>query len=446
MHAETKAFSYPNGEIQRVEVCRLEDWRELELLKPTPDPGALDCFYRIYKQFLVPAAPWVFGNLVLFRLPEGMEVPFPREIKGYGCVADPLTAAALGLRKGMWMAGGKPHFRDRTVREFWEKLKQKNCIRIVRGKLPITTVIPVGSEPGLLTESEPKARMKVNGAFFIMDPFDCATAYDHIGAYIGLFVKDGRVENPPQYGREALLVRQDGSVSVEQLHIRQLQVQIGENRFIHGENARFYTRPRRGRTPVTGGDTLVIIGNRVAAVSKGSTPIPGSGFVICTTKNCGVKPGDMVIYRGLEDVRFGIEVGNSTIRDGVPTAGFISKFFNVKGLWRIAYPPSLYPLHYDSDRAARIAIGADKDGKPMILWAEGAAKIGHTSGVDSCGATLSDMARISREVGMVNGVNLDGGGSAQMLIGGRRSLLLSDRKEQDCSEQERPVPMGLMVR
>jgi len=446
MHTETKVFSYPNGEIQRVQVCRLEDWSSLELLKPQPDPGALDCFCRIYQQFLVPAAPWVFGNLVLFRLPEGMEVPFSGEVKGYGQVADPLTVAALGLRRGVRMAGERPCFRDEITEEFWGELEKQNCIRIVRGRLPITTIIPVGSEPGLLTESEPNARMKVNGAFFTMDPFDCATAYDHIGACIGLFVKDGRVENPPQYGREALLVRQNGQVSVEQLSIRQLRIQIGENVFIHGKNARFYTRPSRGRTPITGGQSLVIIGSRVAAVSRGSTPIPGSGFVICPAEACDVKPGDPVVYRGLEDVRFGIQVGNSTIREGVPTEKFISKFFNVRGLWRIAYPPSLYPLDYQGARAARIAIGADRAGKPMILWAEGAAKLGHTPGVDSCGATLADMARISREVGMVNGVNLDGGGSAQLLIGNKRSLMLSDRKEPDCSEQERPVPMGLMVR
>ena len=446
MHRETKVYSYPDGEIQRVEICRLEDWSSLELLKPEPDPGALDCFCRIYRQFLVPAAPWVFGNLVLFRLPEGMVVPFSREVKGYGQFADPLTAAALGLRKGVWMAGETPRFRDEITKGFWDELEKQDCIRIVRGKLPVTTIIPVGDEPGLLTESEPNARMKVNGAFFTMDPFDCATAYDHIGAYIGLFVKDGRVENPPQYEREALLVRQDGRVSVEQLGIHQLQIQIGEHIFVHGENARFYTRPRRGRTPIASGENLVIIGSRVAAVSQGSTPIPGSGFVICPSKPCDAKPGDPVTYRGLEDVHFGIQVGNSTVRDGIPTEKFISKFFNVRGLWRIAYPPSLYPLNYRRARAARIAIGADRQGKPMILWAEGAAKIGHTPGVDSCGATLADMARISREVGMVNGVNLDGGGSAQLLMGNWRELMLSDRKEPDLAEQERPVPMGLMVR
>ena len=446
MHTETKVFSYPNGEIQRVEVCRLEDWNELELLKPVPDPGALDCFHRIYRQFLVPAAPWVFGSLVMFRLPEGLQVPFSSEAKGYGHVADPLTAAALGLRRGVWMTGDQPRFRDEVTEKFWKELDSRGCIRIARGKLPITTFIPVRNETGLLTESEIHAQMKVNGSFFVMDPFDCATAHDHVGAYIGLFVKNGKVENPPQYGREALLVRQDGRISVEQMHIRQLPVRIGEDVFIHGENARFYTRPRRGRTPITTGQNIVVIGNRVAAVNRGSTPIPGSGFVICPKKPCDVKPGDPVVYQGLENVRFGIQVGNSTVRNGVPTEKFISKFFNVRGLWRIAYPPSLYPLHYDSDRAARIAIGADGAGKPMILWAEGAAKIGHTPGVDSCGATLSDMARICKEVGMENGVNLDGGGSAQMLISNKRSLMISDRKDQDCSEQERPVPMGLMVR
>ena len=445
MQEEWKIFEYPDGEIQRVSVVRPEAWSSLELLKPKPFDGALDCFHRIYQQFLIPAAPWVFGNLVMFRLPEDVQVPFPFGDRSHGEVAEPLTAAALGLRRGIRVSGERVRFRDGQVKAFWEELERRGCIRIARGKLPITTVIPVGNEPGLLTESEPGARMKVNGAFFIMDPFDCATAYDHIGAYIGLFVKDGRVDNPPLFDREALLVRRDGSVSVEQPRIQQLSVRIGEQVFVHGKNAHFYSRPQWCRT-LPGKMGLVIIGTRVAAVCKGSVPIPGSGFVICPKGGCGVKPGDEVVYCGLEDVAFGIQVGNSIIRNGVKTEKFISKFFNVKGLRRIAFPPSLYPLDFGGARAARIAIGADKEDKPMILWAEGAAKIGHVPGVDSCGATLADMARICAEVGMHNAVNLDGGGSAQLLVGNRRSLFLSDRRESDGSQQERPVPMGLVVR
>ena len=47
---------------------------------------------------------------------------------------------------------------------------------------------------------------------------------------------------------------------------------------------------------------------------------------------------------------------------------------------------------------------------------------------------------------MVNAVNLDGGGSAQMLIGGKRALQLSDREETTGAEVERPIPLALTVK
>ena len=445
MKSEIKIFPYENGEIQRVHLVRPESWSELELLQPEWSDKAVDCFYKIYKQFLVPAAPWVFGNIVLFRLPEDVSVPFGHITGAYGEVADELTAAAVCLRKGIFLMGEKVCFRNERVKKFWKTLESQDCIRIVRGKLPITTIIPIGREAGFMTETEPDAAMKVNGSFFIMDPFDCATPYDHIGANFGLFVKDGVVEHPPMYEREALIVKKDGQVTIAQPSIRDLSVTIGDHSFIHGQNAHFYTRPTWARTPIGRGKSLVIIGRQVAAVCDGSAPVPGSGFVIRTNDCCDIKAGDTVTYGGMEDVLFGIQVGNSIIRDGVKTEGFISKFYNIKGISRIAFPPSLYPLDYAGARAARIAIGADSEGKPMILWAEGAAKLGHKSGVDSCGASLADMARICAELGMVNGVNLDGGGSAQILVNNKRSLMISDRNT-DFTESERPVPMGLIIR
>ena len=445
MKSEIKIFPYENGEIQRVHLVRPESWSEIELLQPEWSDKAVDCFYKIYKQFLVPAAPWVFGNIVLFRLPEDVSVPFGHITGAYGEVADDLTAAAVCLRKGIFLMGEKVCFRNERVKKFWKTLESQDCIRIVRGKLPITTIIPIGREAGFMTETEPDAAMKVNGSFFIMDPFDCATPYDHIGANFGLFVKDGVVEHPPMYEREALIVKKDGQVTITQPGIRDLSVTIGGHTFIHGQNAHFYTRPSRARTPIGRGKSLVIIGRQVAAVCGGSAPVPGSGFVIRTNDCCGIKAGDTVTYGGMEDILFGIQVGNSIIRDGVKTEGFISKFYNIKGISRIAFPPSLYPLDYNGARAARIAIGADSEGKPMILWTEGAAKLGHKSGVDSCGASLADMARICAELGMVNGVNLDGGGSAQILVNNKRSLMISDRNT-DFTESERPVPMGLIIR
>ena len=441
MTSKIRVFPRENGEIQRVHLVRPDSWAELDFLRPTPSGDAFDSFYRIYRQFLVPAAPWVFGNLVMFRLPGDLQVP-EALAKPYAHIANPLTVAAMVLRRGAAVVGDQVFFRNPQVRDFWQMLKKRDCIRIVRGNLPVTDFIPVGNRAGFLREAP--GRLKLNTSFFIMDPFDCATDYDHVGTPFGLLVKDGVVESPPLFSREALLVKRDGTVSVEQPRISELRVRIGDEIFTHGENARFYSRPESSRT-LPGKTAIVIIGRKVAAVCKGSTPVPASGFVLCPEGACSVKPGDTVTYEGLEDIQFGIQVGNSIIRDGVKTERFISRFYNVKGINRIAFPPSLYPLDFDGARAARMAIGADAEGKPMVLWAEGAAKIGHEPGVDSCGASLLEMAGICQAVGMKNAVNLDGGGSAQILLDGKRQLMISDRKDEDCSECERPVPMGLAI-
>ena len=442
MTSEIRIFPRENGEIQSVQLVRPESWSELEFLRPAPSEASFDSFYRIYRQFLVPAAPWVFGNIVMFRLPEGLEIPASLA-EPYAHIADPLTVAAMILRRGITVAGGQVICRNREVRAFWQSLKKRDCIRIVRGNLPITQIIPAGNETGLLTEAP--GRLKLNTSFFIMDTFDCATPFDHIGIPFGLLVKGGVVESPPLFSREALIVRKDGAVSVEQPDLRQLRVRIGDSVFVHGENARIHTRPESFRT-LPGKRAIVIIGRKVVTVCRGSTPVPASGFVLCPHGSCNVKPGDAVTYEGMEDIQFGIQVGNSIIRNGVRTEKFISRFYNVRGISRIAFPPSLYPLDFDGARAARMAIGADAEGNPMLLWAEGAAKIGHTPGVDSCGASLKEMAEICEAVGMKNAVNLDGGGSAQILIDNRRQLMISDRKEEDASESERPVPMGLVIR
>jgi exopolysaccharide biosynthesis protein len=49
-------------------------------------------------------------------------------------------------------------------------------------------------------------------------------------------------------------------------------------------------------------------------------------------------------------------------------------------------------------------------------------------------------------MGMVHAVNLDGGGSAQILLRNQRSLEISDRNREDHSQAERPIPLGLIVR
>ena len=439
MHTELRTFSYPDGTVQRVQLVRPERWEDMDFLEPSFAPESIGCFSHIYRKFLVPGCPWLFGRMILFWLPEGTE-------PDRGDYGDALTAAAAILRAGLRLdRQEKPHFRTPEAKKLWEALEAKGALTVVSGKLPFTTVIPISRRTGYLSRNEEGAAMKVNASFFIMDRFDCATVYDQVGTPLGLRVKDGVILDPPLYEREALLVKKDGSVTVEPLSIRSLKIKVGDRVFTPGVDADIFTRPARAVAP--GGKQLVIVGRRVAQVlPKGHGPVPASGFVLRPHGDFTAKAGDAVTYLGLEDVTFGIQVGNSILRKGQKTGHFISKFYNIRGFEPVPYPPSLYPLDFRNARAARIAIGADCEGKPMILWAEGAGKIGYVAGRDSRGASLSDMADICAEMGMVDAVNLDGGGSAQILVDNKRSLMISDRNAPDASEAERPVPMALIVR
>ncbi len=442
MDSRIKTYTYPDGSQQRVQIVRLPDWERLHFLTLSGSGSQVDCFAEIFRQYLIPACPWLFGNLVLFSLPAAAAVPFPRDTR-YGAVHSDLTAAAAGLRRGVTITRGQPKFADPETERFWQLLREWDCVRIVSGKLPITTIIPVGNAPGLLSQALPDAAMKVNASFFIMDPFDCATVYDHVGTCLGLMVKDGVVMNPPLYHREALLVRKDGAVSVESRDIRDLSIRIGAAVYRHGENCRIHTRPRH---PWVGGRgaKLVVVGSHVEAVSRGPVPVPASGYVLCPDGPCGAKPGDSVTYLGMEDVVFGIQVGNSILRGGVLTDTFRSRFYNIRHLEPVPYPPSLYPMNFHKSRAARIALGADEAGKPMLLWAEGAPKLGYVPEKHSRGASLHDLGEYCRDAGMVNAVNLDGGGSAQLLVQGRRELEISDRRP-DHTQAERLIPNALVV-
>ncbi len=443
MTSECKTCAYPDGTIQRLQVVTLDNWLSLDFLEFSGSSNPLDCFALIFRQYLIPACPWLFGNLVLFCLPEGMEVPFSRDTK-HGALAGALTTAAAALRQGVTIARGTPEFKDRETERFWKQLEARDCIRILRGKLPITTIIPVRNTPGFLSQVQPDAAMKVNASFFIMDPFDCATVYDHVGTCLGLMVKDGIITNPPLYGREALLVKADGTIAVESWDIRDLPIQIGGVLYRHGQNCRIYTRPQHPF--VTGkGPKLVIIGRQVEAICQGTVHVPTSGYVLCPEKACDIQPGASVSYPAMEDVVFGIQVGNSILRDGVKTDRFLSKFYNIRHLEPVPYPPSLYPMNFRKSRAARIALGADAAGRPMLLWAEGAPKLGYVPGRHSRGASLADMAAFCADAGMVQAVNLDGGGSAQLLLRNQRLLEISDRNP-DHSQSERLVPNGLLVK
>ena len=85
------------------------------------------------------------------------------------------------------------------------------------------------------------------------------------------------------------------------------------------------------------------------------------------------------------------------------------------------------------DRHPRTAMGYTSDGQLIILAIQGRFK-----GI-AVGATLQETAQILLDLGCIEGINLDGGGSSCLLINGRETIKPSD------PTGERPVPAILYI-
>jgi len=441
--SEIKTYTYENGEIQRVQVVRFENFGDLKFIKPDYDPDSFVKLCSLYRDFIIQKYYRVFGKIVIYTLPEEA-IPFENTFEGE-MVSDSLAIVNMQFKKHIRCVKGELSFDDERVKAYFEKLVNSNCLYVAKGKRNTVTFLPVGREMGFLSKCHEAAELKVNSSFFVMDQFDCGSQYDRVGVPVGLMVENGVILNPPQFGREVFMVKDNGSISIESVSLKDLKVRINGITYSHGENASFYERPAFAKTP-KGKTDIVVLNNKVVAINeKGKTQVPSGGFVVSVEGHVSEIADRTVSYEGLEDVKFALQVGNSAIVEGVPTQRFISPFYNFLKFYKTSYPPSMYPLNYEKARAPRIVLGADAEGKGMLLWFEGAGKFGYKPGEGSCGASLSEAAAIAKDLKMENGVHLDGGGSAQILLNNNKELQCSDRDPKDFSERERAIPVGIMI-
>jgi exopolysaccharide biosynthesis protein len=85
------------------------------------------------------------------------------------------------------------------------------------------------------------------------------------------------------------------------------------------------------------------------------------------------------------------------------------------------------------DKHPRTAMGYTSDGKIVIMVVEGRNE-------NASGATLIQLAELFLQLGCVEALNLDGGGSSCLLVNGKETIKPSDKTGQ------RPVPGVFMIR
>lgn len=442
MESIIRTYPLEAGKKLRAQIVKADSFDSLCFARPSYDPASFHQIVSLYQDHIIKKYGTFFGKIVLFSNDDRQRPLLPEDPEIY----DPLAALTKEFREHIFYSKDRICFKDSDTEKIFHALQEEKQLFIARGKRKKVSFVPVGKECGYLSKNFSDVPLAVNSSFFLMDQWDHVSVFDHAGIPLGLMIEKGEILNPPQFDREAFLLKNDGSILIRKVSLKDIKVRIGDTVFQNGKNCRFFERPRYPKTP-RGKKDIVICANKLVGIfPQGGNIVPSGGFIIQPDEDVRIDKDAAVSYSGFEDVRFGLQVGNSVMINGIPTDRFVSSFYRFYVPFAVSYPPSLYPLNFRKDRAPRILFGSDKEKHPIFIWIEGAGKFGHKAGEESEGASLSESVMVAKDAGMYNGIHLDGGGSAQLLLHGERSLRLSDRDPQSFAQIERAIPMALICK
>ena len=436
---------YSNGEFERYQIAYGFKWEDLEFVHPPFSRRAFDEILRSFRAHVIPKDHELYGAVIFFHVPDSYELPFSSKTIFNKTLILSERFKALKREGKLRRNGFDVAIDDDETKRVFDDLLDEAWLGLGFGDKDDVEFIPVGDTLGYLSDVQ-NAELKVNSHFFEMDLFDNDSPYDYLGLPFGLAVKNGVVYQPPLFGREALVVRNNKDVYITCPDISKMKIKIDGRIYEEGVNCTIFKRPECRITPSLSGVDIVVVNDRVVSIKKGgSTRIPMAGFVLNTREaESIVSPAVEYVDDELNDSIFAIQVGTSAVKDFKLMDRFSSPFFDIR-VDEVPYPPTLYPLDYENARAPRMVLASDKSDNPLLIWFEGASKLGYKKGKESAGVSLSDVAAVCYKLGLKNAVNLDGGGSAEMFIDEKMELLVSSR-HPDSSPSERPIPLGLIIR
>jgi hypothetical protein len=179
--------------------------------------------------------------------------------------------------------------------------------------------------------------------------------------------------------------------------------------------------PAFGSTTKTNdyGMEYIVIEDKITEIRYGNAAIPTNGYVVsvhgaCMKKMADLEIGDRLIVRhkldpNWTDVRLAVGAGPQLVKDGniyltTKTEGFGNDIV--------------------SGRAPRSAIGITPDRHLLLAVVDGRQP------AHSVGMTLLELAKFMQELGVTDAMNLDGGGSTELVVMGEIANRPSDGKER----------------
>lgn len=271
-----------------------------------------------------------------------------------------------------------------------------------------------------------KAITGVNGSYFSLN-----------GEILGLLKIDGQIVSTSDVERTALGILPDGTIIMDQIDYRgSITLPDGRTVAITGVNHE------------RGFNDLILYNNYYDSMTNtnqfGSDYILNNGKVIGIAHgNAAIPPGGVVLsaHGTMETVLAGLKVG-----DKVKITETLGEIWD-KTSYVIGAGPRLlknsnvfltsteekFPSDITSGRAPRTAVGVTKDGHVLLLVVDGRQQ-------SSVGMTLQELALLMQESGAVDAMNLDGGGSSEMIINGTVINKPSDGRERSVGDALMVVP------
>jgi hypothetical protein len=296
----------------------------------------------------------------------------------------------------------------------------------------------VGSEPVSSIAARHGADAAVNGGYF-------RTTGLLKGEPAGMLAVGGKILSEPARGRASLAVTNAGGrlrLAIAQVTVRaELQVQDGPSCAVdgfnrdRGPNELIILTPEFHRTTLTdpSGMEAVVKKGRIVELRDrlGSAPIPEDGFVISGRgaardwMRLSLKPGAGAALKTALEARPALPFVPEFILGGGPRLLAEGK--------PVPSEAAAYPSDFYGTRHPRTAAGLCGDGTIVLAVVDGRQpKI-------SVGFSIDELAGLMAELGCVEAINMDGGGSSTMVVGGRVVNSPSD------AAGERPVSDALLI-
>lgn len=433
-----------DGNIQKYQVVTGFDWEDMKFGVPKFEKKVMVKFSNLYRLNIIPKDPSLYGILYFYQVPESLELNLSNDTD-LGEVYDKTILVNYYFQKASHEGKVKEVdetliFEDDNLQRIFDELKSQKLVSSARGVKKDILFLPLYDGFGYMSSIKGHS-LKVNSHFFLMEMFDRDSGYDLIGTPHSLALYKNKILLPPLNHRKALLVQEDGTVVIRHKELAGMKITIGDKVFTNCSSTKYFYRPETRVTDKVDGYDIIIVNSEVVALKKGGqSRVPMAGFII-QVKGDVVLTSHSVEYENKKNYKFGIQVGPAMMIDGLKEVEMSCPMYDGNGA---PYPSTVYPMNFHKSRAARIGLG-EIDNKPILIWAEGAGKLGYIKGKESCGASLSEFADFCESKGIRNLVNLDGGGSAQLIYKDKKYLKIADRLDDTVTEDERPVPNCILI-